>query len=232
VKVVSTAIQSFIRVRIVADELFFRVSIAVIFVGAGSISGHFRKIARQFEPIFRQSEATSTKVGRLLIALLLYLSILAFIVNPSWMEWSSFDVPMWVRHLAVGAGLLALPLVYWVMISIGNNISETVLTKENHELVTHGPYHWVRHPLYTVSILMLISVSLIAANWFMMMMTAIASIGIASLILPKEEAELVSKFGAEYRVYQDRTGGLLPRIFIHRHNVDERGESTCRYIRK
>ncbi len=196
-----------------ADELFFRVSIAVIFIGAGSISGHFRKIARQSEPISRQNEATSTKVGRLLIALSLYLSFLAFIVNPSWMEWSSFDVQMWVRHLAVGAGLSALPLVYWVMISIGKNISETVLTKENHELVTHGPYRWVRHPLYSVSILMLMSVSLVAGNWFMMLMTTIAALGIVYLILPKEEAELVSKFGADYRAFQERTGRLLPLVF-------------------
>jgi protein-S-isoprenylcysteine O-methyltransferase Ste14 len=92
-----------------------------------------------------------------------------------------------------------------VVSSIGNNISETFLTKEKHVLVTHGPYRWVRHPLYTTATIATISLSILAANWFMLAMACVAFIGIAALVIPREEAELVRKFGDAYREYIQRT---------------------------
>jgi protein-S-isoprenylcysteine O-methyltransferase Ste14 len=51
-----------------------------------------------------------------------------------------------------------------------------------------------------------------ASNWWMMMFTAIGLVMIVVLVIPKEEAELIAKFGDEYRDYQDRVGKLLPRL--------------------
>ena len=112
----------------------------------------------------------------------------------------------------VVVGLAMLPLLYWVMISIGKNVSETYLTKETHVLVTHGPYRWVRHPLYTVATIVLVSLSVVAASWFMMAMALVAFIAIAVFVVPKEEAELIRKFGSEYREYQKRIGRFAPRL--------------------
>ena len=102
---------------------------------------------------------------------------------------------------------------FWVMTSIGKNVSETFLTKETHELVTDGPYRWVRHPLCAAATGMLISLSIVAANWFMMTMTLIALVAIVGFVIPREELELVRKFGNEYREYQERTGRLMPQLF-------------------
>jgi protein-S-isoprenylcysteine O-methyltransferase Ste14 len=107
-----------------------------------------------------------------------------------------------------------LPSLYWVMISIGRNVSETYLTKVSHQLVTHGPYRWLRHPLCSVATLALVALSLIAANWFMLAMTLIAFLGIARLVVPKEEAMLTQKFGDAYREYQQRTFRFAPRLRI------------------
>jgi protein-S-isoprenylcysteine O-methyltransferase Ste14 len=49
-----------------------------------------------------------------------------------------------------------------MFLSIGANISETILTKRTHQLVTHGPYRWIRHPLYAFSLLELFSLALLA----------------------------------------------------------------------
>ncbi len=103
-------------------------------------------------------------------------------------------------------------MLYWVVSSLGSNISETFLTKERHVLVTHGPYRWVRHPLYTVATIGFVSLSILAANWFMMSMALLAFIGISVLVIPKEEAELIQKFGDEYREYLKRTGRFAPRL--------------------
>ena len=139
------------------------------------------------------------------------LSVVAYLINPRWMRWSSLNLPAWLRWLGAGFGATALPLSYWVFSTIGKNITSTVETRENHELVTGGPYRWVRHPLYSVGTSFFVSLSVLAANWFM---------GLSSLLvlvmllvrLPKEEAKLIERFGDEYREYMKRTGRLLPRV--------------------
>jgi protein-S-isoprenylcysteine O-methyltransferase Ste14 len=87
------------------------------------------------------------------------------------------------------------------------------LTKSKHQLVTHGPFHWVRHPLYVVATLVLMSLGFLAANWFMLAMTCFILMGITFFVIPREEAELAQKFGVEYEQYKQRTGRLFPRVF-------------------
>ena len=195
------------------NEQVFRWLFISIFLGTLSISGYFRRRARQSgETISRVSEGKLSLLARLLVAAPLYLSFIAYMVNPNWMVWSSLPLPTWLRWLGVFVGIGMLPLLYWVMISIGKNVSETFLTKESHELVTHGPYRWVRHPLYTVATLVLVSLSVVAANWFMIAMALTACIAISTFVVPKEEAELIRKFGDEYREYQKRAGRFAPRL--------------------
>ncbi len=102
--------------------------------------------------------------------------------------------------------------MYWVVSTLGKNISETVFTREHHELVMHGPYRWVRHPLYAVATVIFVSLGIVAANWFFIGMAIVIIIFIRLVLIPKEEAHLIEKFGAEYDEYKKRTGMLSPRI--------------------
>lgn len=191
----------------------FRWLFIAIFLSTFLVSGYFRRRARQSgEVIARLREGRGTLLARLLLAAPLYLSVLAFMLNPDWMNWSAVPLPDWARWGGVAVGLPVPALIYWIMISIGKNISETYLTKESHQLVRHGPYRWIRHPLYSVATLAFASLGLIAANWFMLAMALIAFAAIAGLVVPREEAELARKFGDEYRDYQRRTGRFVPRL--------------------
>jgi hypothetical protein len=42
--------------------------------------------------------------------------------------------------------------------------------------------------------------------------TVVALIGIRTVVIPREEAALVAKFGADYVQYRERTGALLPKL--------------------
>jgi len=190
----------------------FRWILIVVFVVNGGISAYFRRKARQAETIERVEEGALLGLMRLVFALPLFLSILAYMINPAWMDWSSVSLPVWLRWGGAVLGVGVMPLMYWLFSTIGHNISETVLTKKTHELVTNGPYRWVRHPLYAVAPLMLIAVSLLAANWFIGGMTLIALVMIVLVIIPKEEANLIETFGDDYRAYMKRTGRLFPRL--------------------
>ena len=190
----------------------FRWILIVVFVGNIGISAYFRKKARQVETITRAEEGARFVLLRLVFALPLFLSILAYLINPAWMNWSSVALPAWLQWGGAALGVGVIPLTYWVFSTIGSNISETVLTKETHQLVTSGPYRWVRHPLYVVGTLILTAISLLTANWFIGGMTVIALVMIALVVIPKEEANLIETFGDDYRAYMKRTGRLVPRL--------------------
>jgi protein-S-isoprenylcysteine O-methyltransferase Ste14 len=178
------------------------------------ISGYYRNRARsKSETIPRRREGGLALLGRFLLILPLLGSIILYTFAPRLMDWAAFAAPAWLRWLGLGMGVLTLPFMVWVFRSIGVNISETVLTKSEHELVSHGPYRWIRHPLYTSGLLLILSLALIAGSWFLLGLWALALLIFRIVVIPSEEANLIAKFGEEYAKYRDKTGALVPRLF-------------------
>ncbi len=136
------------------------------------------------------------------------LSVVAYLLNPRWMKWYSLSLPTWLRWSGAGLGAVCLPLSYWVFSTIGKNITPTVGTREDHELVTSGPYRWVRHPLYSMGTTFFVSLSVLAANWFMGLVSLSALLMLLAR-LPKEEAKLIERFGDEYREYNEAHRALF-----------------------
>jgi len=197
---------------LVRDGVFRFILEAVLLLSIG-ISGYHRWKARASgEVIERRREAPGLIALRSVVVLPLMLALLAFIIQPRWLAWSHVALPVWVRWVGAASGGAAVPLVWWVVSSLGRNISETVLTKRDHQLVTHGPYRRVRHPLYAVGILLLGSASLLTSSWLVAALTVLAAAGIQAVVIPREESALAEKFGNAYIEYSDRTGRLLPRL--------------------
>lgn len=191
----------------------FRWFALAAFVGCLSISAFYRRRARaQGETIARRREGPLLIAGRTVVALPLFVAILLYLLNPRWMAWAEFALPLWVRWVGALLGLVAVPATLWVFSSIGHNVSETVLTKRDHALVTTGPYRWIRHPLYTTGAVLLLAIGLMAANWFVLIFALLAIVSLRLAVIPLEERELVNKFGDEYRRYMTRTGRFLPRV--------------------
>lgn len=128
------------------------------------------------------------------------------------MDWASLELPHALRWLGLLLGLATVPAVHWVLSTLGRNVTETVLTKERHELVTEGPYRWVRHPLYTTGLALFLALGLMAGSWFVLLATAIAFVLFRLLVIPREEQALLARFGKQYQTYVQRTGRLVPRM--------------------
>ena len=196
------------------NENIFRILAAlVLFTGTG-ISTYFRLKADKEtgEKISRKVDGSAMMNIIRFGGLILWLSPLVYLINPNWMNWSKIGLPESIRWLGVGIGILCTLGIYWLFSSIGSGITPTSATRKEHKLVTRGIYRWIRHPLYTIGSSFIISFGMMADNWF------IAAFGILAFILmasrtPKEEANLIEKFGDEYREYMKRTGRYLPRLF-------------------
>ena len=139
------------------------------------------------------------------------LGLLAFMINPSWMAWSSVRFPEWLRWTGVGLGVLAGGLLIWTLRSLGTNLTDTVVTRKEHTLVTSGPYRWVRHPFYNAVGLAVLANSLTAANWFLFLSGGLAFVLMIARTRMGEE-KLVARFGDSYWAYMDRTGRFVPRL--------------------
>ena len=113
--------------------------------------------------------------------------------------------------LGVGLGVLCVMGIYWLFSSIGTGITPTSATRKEHTLVTKGPYRWIRHPLYTVGSSLFVAFGMMADNWFIAVLGVLAFI-VMAIRIPKEEANLIAKFGDEYREYMKRTGRFLPKL--------------------
>lgn len=170
---------------------------------------HRARAARSRERISRKEEGKL--IWLRLFGLFLWLGVIAYLINPQWMQWSTLRFPRWIRWMGVGLASLCVPLTYWVFSSLGKNITDTVVTRKNHTLVTTGPYRWVRHPLYIVVVLLSVSLSLLMSSWFILATTA-PLIFYLAIRTPMEEAKLIERFGDQYHAYMDRTGRYLPRL--------------------
>ena len=196
------------------NENIFRILAAIIlFTGVG-ISSYFRRKADRDtgEKISRSVDGSAMMNLIRIGGLILWLSPLVYLINPAWMAWSKIGLPEWVRWVGVVLGILCTFGIYWLFSSIGSGISPTSATRQQHVLSTSGPYRWIRHPLYTVGSTFIISFGMIADNWFIALLGILAFIGMA-IRTPKEEANLIEKFGDEYREYMKRTGRFFPKLY-------------------
>lgn len=196
------------------NEIIFRIVAAMILVTGMSISIYYRRKADKVtgEKVSRKADGSVMMNVIRIGGLILWLSPFVYLINPAWMAWSKIGLPDSVRWLGVGLGILCVFGIYWLFSSIGSGITPTSATRKEHKLTTSGIYKYIRHPLYTIGSSFIISFGMMADNWF------IALFGILAFILmairtPKEEANLVEKFGDEYREYMKRTGRFLPKLF-------------------
>jgi protein-S-isoprenylcysteine O-methyltransferase Ste14 len=179
-----------------------------------SISIYYRsQAARSGEKISPIEEGPLILNLRRVLGLVFWLSIFAYLINPRWMAWASLPLPAWMRWSGAAIMATCVPLVYWVFSNLGNNVTPTVAIRREHTLVTSGPYHWVRHPLYTVGFLLFIGLSLLAANWFIPLVLVLSY----SVLVQRtaiEEERLIQRFGDQYRSYMQTTGRFLPRLKV------------------
>jgi protein-S-isoprenylcysteine O-methyltransferase Ste14 len=194
------------------EEATFRIVLGVGLLGVMPIALYHRlKSQATGEKLDRRQEGLFILATARPVGLLLWLGVIAYLINPDSMAWSSVVLPVQLRWTGVGLLTLAGALLAWTLRSLGTNLTDTVVTRRAHTLVTYGPYRWVRHPFYDSAALLILATSLIAANWFFLL-TGCVLLVLLVVRTRTEEEKLVARFGDAYRDYMARTGRFLPRI--------------------
>ena len=149
---------------------------------------------------------------------LLTIAGLAFVLLLTWMATPVFafaDYPLHPIPLLTGAlGLvLGLWLLYRSHADLATNWSVTLEVREKHQLVTHGVYRWVRHPIYLALLIYSAGQALVLPNWLVGPSGGVAVAFLVAFRMGPEECMMLEEFSKEYEAYMATTKRLIPGVW-------------------
>jgi protein-S-isoprenylcysteine O-methyltransferase Ste14 len=104
-------------------------------------------------------------------------------------------------------------LKVWVMRTLGRHWSVRVELRDDHRLITAGPYRFLRHPAYLSNLLGIAGMSLVPNAYISLCLGFCAMALLIAQRVPQEERALAERFGGEYAAYRRRTSALIPFLF-------------------
>jgi protein-S-isoprenylcysteine O-methyltransferase Ste14 len=171
---------------------------------------YFRRAAREGGKMDVHDSRMSILL-RLILGIPLAVTV-GYMIRPEILAFGVIAAPEWVAPLGAGLTAVSFPLLIWVQHSLGANFNTLLGIREHNSLVTHGPYRWVRHPMYTVAFLYMFGILLLTRNVIVGGFLLSAFLIRVGSRLAKEEAILEEEYGEAYRSYKARTGRFLPRL--------------------
>ena len=114
---------------------------------------------------------------------------------------------------AIGLALfvLGLGLAVWARVYLGRNWGMPMSQKADPELITSGPYHSIRHPIYTGIILAMIGTTIAVSLYWFVAVVLIGGYFIYSATV--EERSMTERFPDSYPAYKQSTKMLIPFIY-------------------
>jgi protein-S-isoprenylcysteine O-methyltransferase Ste14 len=129
-----------------------------------------------------------------------------------WLSFADYQIPVGLKCLGVVCLVASLWLFWRSHADLGQNWSVSLEIRENHQLVTHGVYQKVRHPMYSSIWLWGIAQGLLLENWLAGWLVIPAFAAMYFLRTPREERMMRETFGEDYEQYMRQTGRLFPRF--------------------
>ena len=193
-------------------ESICRIALGSVFVGTAAIGIPFRlradraggRVSARVDPSWFW--IIMARVGPPMV-----LACLGFLFTPRRVDFATISMPDGLRLLGVPLALLGLGLFAWMFRHLGLNVTSTSMPRAAATLVTSGPYRWIRHPMYSAALILVVATMLLTANLVVMVggLTMFVLMAARSRL---EERRLIEKFGEAYRAYQRQTGRFVPRL--------------------
>jgi protein-S-isoprenylcysteine O-methyltransferase Ste14 len=119
-------------------------------------------------------------------------------------------VPPLLAWLGVALSVLGVAFSLWAIVALGRHYDLVLEVHEDHELIRHGPYGLVRHPVYTGLALHFAALCLATGNLVLILGTLLVSYPAFYVRARAEETLLRERFGAEYEKYAREVPMLVP----------------------
>ncbi len=116
-----------------------------------------------------------------------------------------------IRYIGAAVYLVFSWVQVWAFKTLGDNYSQDILIKKNHQLVTHGPFKIVRHPQYLCQLLVDIGGAAATLSYIVGGL-ALIEIPIYILRASIEDKLLAKHFPDEFSAHKKKSGFILPFI--------------------
>lgn len=134
----------------------------------------------------------------------------AVIPRPMFADYRNHPPVFWT---GVALFVVSMALLYRAHEDLGTNWSNALELREQHQLITHGIYRRVRHPVYSGMLLWASAIALMLHNWLIGPAYLAAFALLVVLRVGPEERMMHERFGTEYDAYRARTARLIPRLW-------------------
>jgi len=148
----------------------------------------------------------------LTIAMIAFFLPLIWIVTPvlEFADYPLYPIPLFTGILCLVLGLW---FFYRSHADLGTNWSITLEVREKHQLISHGVYRRIRHPMYLSLLIYSVGQCLVLPNWL-----AGPSYGVAMVLLfvfrvGREERMMLEEFGKDYEAYMATSKRLFPGVW-------------------
>lgn len=126
-------------------------------------------------------------------------------------QWFSFNFPITIElQVVFTVPCVTICLLGMIWFNRSLNLIKVNLLNEERKLITHGPFSYVRHPLYSTLILTIPPMMIIWFSDFIFLIPWILLLFISHYVVFLEERELIEIFGEEYEKYRRFVPSLLP----------------------
>ncbi len=159
---------------------------------------------------FRVKRTVEKRMGWWRILILLILA--AYALNPIKQGGILWSYTLTVGIIADIVTLTGLIITLWARTVLGGNWSTDTALKENHELIQSGPYRYVRHPIYSGLLLMVLGVAIFYGR--VIGFVAFIIFFITFWLRARQEEKLLTKqFPEAYPNYKARVKAFIPFIY-------------------
>jgi len=133
-------------------------------------------------------------------------------IPPHWLYRQLWPVGLWPFWIGAAVTVGGLLFAVWARRHLGSNWSRAVTIKQDHELITSGPYAVARHPIYTGILTGFLGTAIALSQVRGLIAFALVFFALW-LKLRREEQWMRSQFGETYATYAQKTAALVPYVF-------------------
>ncbi len=118
-----------------------------------------------------------------------------------------------LRVLGFALSIYHIIMNVWSLIVMGQHFVPGSGVFQKQQLITSGPFRFLRHPIYSAHIALWLATALGMLNWILLGLWPLYIALMYFVPVREEEKLLKEKFGELYETYSKKTGKLIPKIF-------------------
>jgi protein-S-isoprenylcysteine O-methyltransferase len=101
----------------------------------------------------------------------------------------------------------------WAVRTLGRFFRTAIVVQDDHELITAGPYRYLRNPSYSGALITIAGFGLAMGNWLSLVCAVGAALFGYAWRIRVEEAALSARFGEVFETYRKGSWAIIPLVW-------------------